>query len=40
MGALDEGVVDGGFAEDGQKKTRRDVWTEEIGTGAQEGEYQ
>ena len=26
MGALDEGVAEGGFNEDGQKKPRRDVW--------------
>ena len=24
--ALDRGVSEGGFAEDGQRKTRRDVW--------------
>ncbi len=24
--ALDRGVAEGGFAEDGQRKTRRDVW--------------
>ena len=42
--ALDSkaGVVEGGFAEDSsaKKKTRRDVWIGETGTGAQEGENQ
>lgn len=38
--ALDRGVAEGGFADNDREKTRRDVWTEEIGPGAQEGENQ
>ncbi len=26
MGAVEDGVEEGGFAEDGQRKSRRDVW--------------
>ncbi len=34
--ALDRGVAEGGFAANDRERTRKDVWTEEIGTGAQE----